>query len=74
MKTREIKQSARLAPYRRALDRVGAALRANKGGPSGAELLLELRKKLFGAEHIDAINKAAAARAREEITHQPDNG
>ena len=55
MKTKDLKSSpsrtgARLAPYRRALERVGVALRANRGGPSDRELLDELRKKLFGVE------------------------
>jgi hypothetical protein len=71
MKTREKKLSgsgrtgARLAPYQRALERVGAALEANRGGPSDAELIDELRKALFGAEIIDTINKAA--NAKEEV-------
>jgi hypothetical protein len=63
--------SARLAPYRRALERVGATLRANRGGPSDRELIDELQKRLFGAEVIEALNKAKEARARAESEPDP---
>jgi hypothetical protein len=67
MKSRDKMRSVRLAPYRRALERVGAALRAKGGGPSDREMLEELRKKLFGADAIESIKKSEAkARAESE--------
>jgi hypothetical protein len=62
MKMKDIK-SVRLAPYRRALERVGAALRANRGGPSDRELLYELRKKLFG---VEILPEGTAGRKKSE--------
>ena len=57
MRTKDKKLTKRLAPYRRALERVGAALRANRGGPSDRELLDEARKKLFGVEILPGRSK-----------------
>ena len=73
MKSRDKMRSVRLAPYRRALARVGAALRANRGGPSDREMLEELRKKVFGADAIESIKKAEA-RARAESEPDPPTG
>ena len=64
MKMTDKKSSLRLAPYRRALERVGAALAKNAGSNlSAREKIDRLRRRLFGDAAVDAANEAEA-RAR----------
>jgi len=64
MKTKEIKSGpsrtgARLAPYRRALERVGAALAKNAGSKlSAREKIDRLQRRLFGDAAVDAVNES----------------